>query len=111
MKPPPGNTIYVYSFAPSTDEHCLGGHDWHPDRAPMEEAYVEGVRDSAFFGGSHKCRLLRVTVAADPHHDLLEVTNELDDRLDELEYTIPALRQYIPPQTTSDRVPTARRER
>lgn len=111
MAPIPANTVYVYSFAPSTDKHAVGGHDWHPDRAKAEEAYVGGVKDSVFFGGSHKCRLLRVDVFADPHHDILGVTDELDARTDELEYTIPALRQYIPPQTTSDRLPTARRER
>lgn len=107
----PANTVYVYSFAPSTDEDAVGGFYWHPDHAVVEEMYVNGATDSAHLGGSHKCRLLRVNVFTDPRHDIPGVTDELDARLDELEYIIPALRQYIPAKTTSDRLPTARRER
>ncbi len=107
----PANTVYVYSFAPTTEEDGVGGFFWHSERTVMETMYIKGVQDSAHFGGSHTCRLLRVGVFADPCHDVPGVDDELDSRLDELECTTPALRQYVPAKTTRDRLPTARRER
>lgn len=111
MASPTAHRVFVYSFAPSTDSHALGGFHWNTDRKVIEEAYIQGAKDSARYGGSHLCRFLHVTTDNDPHHDPEEVTEELDARLDELESTLPALRQYIPACTTDDRVPIGRRER
>lgn len=103
-------TAYVVSFAPSTEINAFGGFYWWPDLAPAVEFYESEVRDSATEGGSHIVRLLAVAVTGDPRGDDAtrdEITADLDgDRLDELEVTAPALRQYVPAGTEADRVPT-----
>lgn len=103
-------TVYAVSFAPATELYAFGGFYWWPDLAPAVEFYESEARDSAAEGGSHIIRLLAVTVTGDPRGDDAtrnEITAELDGaRLDELESTAPALRQYVPAGAEADRVPT-----
>lgn len=102
-------TVYAVSFSPATEVYAFGGFYWWPDLAPAVEFYESETQDSAAEGGSHIIRLLAVTVTGDPRDETTgdEITADLGGhRLDELECTAPALRQYVPACTKGDWVPT-----
>lgn len=98
--------VHVVSFAPANEAKAsTGGFQWWPAEHLLwaERFYVNTVKDSAGFGGAWIVRLLTVKV-----HDGLDrdqVTEELDARLDELEVTGPALRQYVPAGTNPEWIP------
>lgn len=106
--------VYIVSFAPSTDEHGVGGFTWTPSRKRADEVYCDEVKDSAHHGGSHIVRLVSAIVPRafdlDDPLGCAEVTSLIDCTLIEgIENWYPAHRQYIPPCTEASRLPGARR--
>ena len=93
--------VTVVSFAPATDHACIGGFEWRTTTEECAPIYERTVADC---GESHKVRLLHVDVES-PLTDVNAVTEELDARIDDLEFTLPAMRQHIPATTTPDRIP------
>lgn len=113
------HTVYVVSFAPSDEVHSSGGFLWSVHKSEAEKLYVHEFKESVRFNNSHIVRLLAVDIdtdisplselGEDDRQELLDtVTDELEYRLDELELTACALRQYVPSRTEKDRVPASR---
>lgn len=105
-------TVYVVSSAPAREDLSgVGGFTWAPctpdGYAEAVSRYTHEVRESASEGGTHVVRLVPVRIRW-TEFTIGEVTDHLDARLDEIEVTLPALRQYVPPTTAPDRVPSAR---
>lgn len=115
-------TVYVVSFASCDELHATGGFLWSIHKHEAEEMYLHEFRESVRLNDSHIVRLLAVDVDTDlsslselddnNRQALFDtVTDELEWRIDELELTARALRQYVPSRTEKDRVPVSRRKR
>lgn len=89
-------TVWVASFAPAGEFSGVGGFQWapEPERAHVEAEYEKWVRESESDGG-HVVRLVQIDVESDLA-DRESVTAEIDSRLDEVESTLAAERQYVP---------------
>lgn len=97
-------TVHVISFAPSTDANAVGGFVWAGDAAEARRIYDDEVADTRRYDDGHIVRLLAVPVDETSQD---AITEELDSRIDELEMTARALRQYVPEHTDADRIPNA----
>lgn len=90
--------VHVVSFAPAHESLAsVGGFEWRFDFQEAFEEYNDQVGDSTEFGGSHVVRLVTMTVPDGLHSDL--ITQDLDRRLDELEDTAQAIKQFVPEHT------------
>lgn len=103
------STVYVVSYAPADDQGGVGGFDWHADRVPAEEFYVEAVRESAREvregRPGHVVRLVKFNPGWGPY-DADTITEIIDGYLGRVEVRSPALRQYVPPTTIPRYIPT-----
>ncbi|MCK0441253.1 hypothetical protein MUG78_17785 [Gordonia alkaliphila] len=88
--------VWVASFSPAGTDGGAGGFIWAPDRPRAEAVYDSDVQDSEAAGGTHVVRLVQIAVESDPVADRTGVTDEIDRRLDEVESTLAAHRQYVP---------------
>ncbi|MGI6797710.1 hypothetical protein [Gordonia sihwensis] len=88
--------VWVASFSPAGDEGGVGGFYWTLEQRQAEELYDQYVRESKDDGGLHVVRLVQIGVESDPQRDAQDVTDELDSRIEEIESTAVALRQYVP---------------
>ncbi|MEW1938401.1 hypothetical protein AB0331_13665 [Dietzia maris] len=96
-------TVYVVTFPPADDQGGLGGFFWGRSLTAMQAVYEDEFQRSAAAPNPRLVRLVPITVnAGDPD----QVTEELDDRTDELESQAPALRQFVPRNTIRAHVPT-----
>lgn len=105
------STVYVVSFAPADDQGGVGGFDWTPCADAAVRAYVEAVRESAREvregRAGHVVRLVEVVVPSTVGDDMAEeITEIIDADLGLIEVRYPALRQYVPPTTIPQYVPT-----
>lgn len=106
------SAVYVVSFAPADDQGGVGGFDWHADRVPAEEIYVEAVRESAREvregRPGHVVRLVEVEPDWGPS-TVEQLTYEIGAaHLEGVEDDYVALRQYVPPTTIPEFIPTGR---
>lgn len=93
------HTVYVVSFYPADDEGGIAGFNWfhHLETASKSFATMKDPYSVT--------RLLKVEVSDSPEENPGAVSDELDARIDELEMTLPAIKQDIPPYTIPDRIP------
>lgn len=93
------HTVYVVSFFPADDEGGIAGFDWFQYLETASMSFADRKDPWSV------TRLLQVEVSASPEEDPGAVTAELDARIDELEMTLPAIKQDIPLITIPDRIP------
>lgn len=102
------STVYVVSFAPADDQGGVGGFDWTLDPVRADRLYVEAVRESAREvregRAGHVVRL--VPLFAVRPCTSSEITDAIERGLDRIESCSPARRQYVPPTTIPEYVPT-----
>lgn len=102
------STVYVVSYAPADDQGGVGGFDWTPDPDEAVRGYVEAVRESAREvregRPGHVVRLVPLFAVRPCTAD--EITEAVERGLDHVESRSPARRQYVPPTTIPQYVPT-----
>lgn len=87
----PTRTVYVVSWVYwNGDEQGGGGFDWYPARHEAAAFEAFDREKAAWDGSPARIRLLRMDVPADLDGEAL--TNWLDEDIDALEVTEPALR-------------------
>lgn len=96
-------TVYVVTFPPADDQGGFGGFVWDRSLTAMQAVYEDEFRCSAAAPNPRLVRLVPITVNAG---DAGQITEELDDRTDELESQAAALRQFVPRNTIRAHVPT-----
>lgn len=97
VEPTVTTAVYVVSFSPSTEDGGVGGFEWRLTLDDARQEYDTQVAN-AKGDGRTQVRLLKMAVHNDPLYagHTQAVSDELDSRIDELEDTGHALRQFIP---------------
>ncbi|PZU00891.1 MAG: hypothetical protein DI630_13430 [Gordonia sp. (in: high G+C Gram-positive bacteria)] len=96
-------TVYVVTFPPADDQGGVGGFRWDRSLAAMEAVYEDEFRHSAAESNPRLVRLVPMKVV---NGENCQITDELENRSDELESTRPAMRQFVPWNTIPEHVPT-----
>lgn len=96
-------TVYVVTFPPADDQGGVGGFRWDRSLAAMEAVYEDEFRHSAAESNPRLVRLVPMKVLEGEN---CQITDELEDRADEVESEAPALRQFVPWNTIPEHVPT-----
>lgn len=96
-------TVYVVTFAPADDQGGFGGFIWDQSLTTMQAVYEDEFQRSASEPNPRLVRLVPITVNAG---DADQITEELNDRTNELESRAAALRQFVPQNTIRAHLPT-----
>jgi len=98
----------VVSFAPADDQGGVGGFWWTQDPVRADRWYIDAVRESAAEvregRPGHVVRLVPLYAMRPCTPN--EITEAVERGLDRVESSSPARRQYVPPTTVPEHVPT-----
>ena len=111
-------TLYVYSENPIPERSGVGGYIWSLLFEEIHRQYRENL--DGLYRDNHVHRLLRVEAPFDPPQDLhnpedvkawverydVQVTDWMDEHLDEIEDSWPALDQFVPLDVPADLIPS-----
>jgi hypothetical protein len=89
---------WVVSYAPFEERGAIGGFEWRVERV---EAEAEFDRLLPILRNTHRIRLVEVEIDLRPDEPRIAAWNErvtarLDSKLEQLELTLPALREHVP---------------